>query len=267
MKPEPGTVERWAHDYIQSTDLAEKLVPGPVPPDFQPDWRPLNLSSPGRPASVQVSQKGHKTPGPEALRKPERRAQLLHTFLHHELQAAELMCWALLRFADAPLAFRRGLLGVCRDELKHMGLYAQRIEELGFRYGDFPVNDWFWQRVPAAATPVQFVALLGLGFEGGNLDHTERFAERFERVGDERSAALQRLVGEEEVRHVAFAAHWFKTWTSGLRFDDWIGQLPAPLSPMVMRGTPLNRAARRRAGVPEAFLARLQAWQPVARGS
>ena len=62
--------------------------------------------------------RARKSPGPEAIRVPKRRAELLHTFLHHELQAAELMCWAILAFPETPEAFRLGLLGVARDEIR-----------------------------------------------------------------------------------------------------------------------------------------------------
>ena len=37
---------------------------------------------------------------------------------------------------------------------------------------------------------------------------------------------------------------------------------PPPLSPLLMRGRPLHRDARRRGGQPEAFLDQLDAWQP-----
>jgi hypothetical protein len=36
---------------------------------------------------------------------------------------------------------------------------------------------------------------------------------------------------------------------------------------MLLRGRPLQREARRRAGFPEAFLDQLDAWQPDALGS
>ena len=109
---------------------------------------PRRLSSPGRPAELTVASGSGKTPRTGALRSPERRAQLLHTFLHHELQAAELMCWALLAFAATPRAFRRGLLAICGADIRHMGMYRAYLVELGFDFGSFPVRDWFWERVP-----------------------------------------------------------------------------------------------------------------------
>src|SRR5690606_31833324 len=104
-------------------------------------------------------------------RDPRARARLLHTFWFHELQAAELMCWALLKFPESEPAFREGLLRIWRDEVRHMGLYQAHIESLGFRLGDFEVRDWFWHRVPTCHNPTMFVALLGMGLEAANLEH------------------------------------------------------------------------------------------------
>jgi uncharacterized ferritin-like protein (DUF455 family) len=134
---------------------------------------------------------------------------------------------------------------------------------LGFAVGDFPVRDWFWQRVPAAASPAAFLAVMGLGFEAGNLDHTQRFAQQFRELGDESSASLQELVAEEELPHVAFAAHWFRRFEGELSFARWSQELPAPLSPMVMRGKPLDRIARSAAGMDEQFLDALEQWKPA----
>jgi hypothetical protein len=119
-----------------------------------------------RPASLSAARAKAKTPGPEALRAPERRARIAHTFLHHELQAAELMCWAILAFPRSPEKFRLGLAKIACDEVRHMGMYADYLASLGFAFGDFPVRDWFWERVPSAETPAHFVATMGMGFEG-----------------------------------------------------------------------------------------------------
>jgi uncharacterized ferritin-like protein (DUF455 family) len=263
--PRANTLQRWAYDYVSSDVLAHKLGPEPTPSSALEDlaYPALRIAQPGRPPELRVSQQKIKAPRGGALRDPKKRAALLHTFFHHELQAAELMCWAVLAFPATPAVFKRGLIGICRDEIRHMHLYAAAIRGLGFELGDFSVRDWFWQRTPAAASPAAFLAVMGLGFEAGNLDHTQRFAQQFRALGDESAALLQELVAREEVPHVAFAAHWFRHFEGELSFARWCQQLPAPLSPMVMRGDPLDRAARRDAGMDEQFLEALSQWKPA----
>jgi uncharacterized ferritin-like protein (DUF455 family) len=258
-------VERWAWEYVTTTDLDHKRSPPPPPRELTAGAQPLRLSGPGRPAALRVARRAAKSPGPEALRTPERRAALVHTFLHHELQAAELMCWAILAFPDTPEAFRLGLLGVARDEIRHMALYEEQLAALGHAYGSFPVRDWFWERVPGAGTPLGFVATFGMGLEGANLDHTARFADRFRAIGDEAGAALQERIGAEEVAHVRFALHWFERY-SGVTAPSlarWAEELPPPLSPLLMRGAPIHRRARLDAGFSPAFVDDLSRWSPA----
>jgi uncharacterized ferritin-like protein (DUF455 family) len=222
-----GSLERWANDYVLSTSLAHKLAP-PSPPTLVLDHcAAVRLARPGRPVELRLATEKTKTPRSGALRDPKKRAELLHTFLHHELQAAELMCWAVLAFPETPRAFKRGLIGICSDEIRHMQVYAAHIETLGCKVGDFPVRDWFWSRVPHASSPSAFLAVMGLGFEAGNLDHTQRFAERFRAVGDDAGAKLQELVAHEEISHVAFAAHWFRVFEGELSFERWCDALPS----------------------------------------
>ncbi len=262
--PPRGTVERWAWDHVTTTDLARKLAP-PAPPRL---WEeppvPRRLLLPGRPAELVRAERAPKSGGKEALRSRRRRAQAFHTFLHHELQAAELMAFALLAFPEAPLAFKLGLLRVHHDEVRHMELYAEHLGSLGHRYGDFPVRDWFWERVPRAPTPAHFVAVMGVGFEGGNLDHAARFQDRLLAAGDPGGAALQARVGEEEIMHARFALRWFCRFTGKAEatFEDFAAHLPPPLTPTVMRGRPLARDARIRAGYTESFLDALEVWAP-----
>jgi uncharacterized ferritin-like protein (DUF455 family) len=267
-RPAPETREAWALDYIESTDLEYKFAPPPLPDAWaERAPAPQVVNAPGRPAALVVAPRSAKTPRPGALQRPEARARILHTFLHHELQAAELMAWALLAFPDTPREFRAGLLDICLDEVRHMGFYRAHIETLGHAVGDFDVRDWFWERVPLCRTATEFVAVLGMGFEGGNLEHAQIFATRFRSAGDEDGARLQERVGAEEIAHVRFAVRWFETWTGGQDFKVWLEHLPAPLSPTLMRGDPLRPELRRRAGLDAAFIKELQAWQPLPSGS
>ena len=141
-----------------------------------------------------------------------------------------------------------------------MHLYRTLLRRLHVSFGDFPVRDWFWLRVPTVQKPAEFLAVMGLGLEAGNLDHAARFADKLREVGDEEGAALQEQIGEEEIGHVRFAADWFRRFTGGLDFDEWHRHLPPPLSPRLMRGLPLNRGHRERAGFSAGFLDRLAEW-------
>jgi uncharacterized ferritin-like protein (DUF455 family) len=262
--PERGTFERWAWDYVGARTLGEKLAPRDprATAVWEPQAAPRRVAAPGRPPELRVQARAPKRPGAGALREPAGRARLAHLCLHHELQAAELFAWALLAFPDAPRAFRRGLVSLALEETRHARLYAAHVERLGCAVGDFGVRDWLWQRVSTAATPVAFTALLGLGFEGGNLEHARDFAARFRAAGDEGLARTAELVAREEVRHVRFARRWYARWRGGLEFERWRADLPAPLTPSVLRGHELARDARRAAGLDERFLEALAAWPP-----
>lgn len=259
----PGSVEAWALAYIGSTCLDHKRRPGRPGPAFESGPARRWQGPPGRPAELEVLSRSPKTPRPGSLERPEQRARLLHTFWHHELQAAELFAWAVLAFPGTPEDFRAGLVEILFEELAHMALYERELDRLGFRVGDFPVRDWFWERVPTAATPQAFLALVGLGLEAANLDHGELWAERFEAVGDARAAEVQRRVVREEERHVAFATRWWPRLGEELDFASWSAALPAPLSPLLFRGKPVAREARLRAGFDADFVEALAAWRPV----
>jgi uncharacterized ferritin-like protein (DUF455 family) len=279
--PSPGdhsaaalrTVERWCRDFVQTCDVRAKLDP-PPPPDLDRDasWElapaELRLAAPGRPAAWRVVERAPAAPRPESLADPRQRARLFLIFAHHELQAAELFAWAVLAFPRAPRALRAGFVRFACAELAHRRAYVAHAERLGLADGSLPVRDWFWQRVSACADPAAFVALQGLGLEGANLEHTARYARRFREVGDESGARVLELVEADEVGHVAFAARWFAELTGGpLDYDRWRAALPAPLTPALLQGRPLNREARQRAGLDGAFLARLAAEpDPGAKG-
>lgn len=196
------------------------------------------------------------------------RAHLLHTLAHHELQAAELFAWAILAFPDTPPTFRAGLLRIALEELEHLELYRDQLQRLGRQYPSEPVRDWFWERATACQTPTDFVAFMGLGLEGANLEHSARFAAWFREAGDEAGAAVLDQVERDEIGHVAFARQWFERWTGApLTLERWQAHLPPPLTPAVFRGQPLNREARRRAGLNEAFLDALDAAAPAHRAA
>jgi len=261
------TVESWARAFVLSRDPAEKVAP-PTPPS-EWDLQPIEerLVAPGRPPSWTISNVGSRTPATAALSEPRLAARLLHTFLHHELQAAELMAWALLAFPETPMEFRQGLLRIAEDELRHLRGYAALLSELGFHIGDFPVRDWFWERVPSCATPGQFCALMGMGLEAANLEHAPAFAHKFAAVGAKRVAEYLREVAHDEVQHVRFGVRWFGHFVGPIDFETWRKTLPAPLTPLLMRGKRMDVGVRLDGGRSLRFVEDLRSWTPDAPGS
>ena len=267
------TASAWCRAYICAEGIEEKLAPAPRPAERASESlleTPVRLPGPGRSARLRVIERAEKIPRPGALVEASAVAKLLHVFLHHEIQAAELCAWAYLAFPSSEPEFRAGLLRILDDEVRHAAMYAARVRELGAQYGDFAVRDWFWSRTLGAQTPLQYVALMGLGFEGGNLEHAGRFELLLAKAGDNRSSSMVAQVGKEEVSHVRFAAQWFSQWTTGDRdaspdFERWRAELPPPLTPEVLRGKPLDRERRARAGLSEEFLDSLEEFKDPVR--
>ncbi|WP_437761363.1 hypothetical protein WMF27_05140 [Sorangium sp. So ce281] len=50
-------------------------------------------------------------------------------------------------------------------------------------------------------------------------------------------------------------------------FEAWVRHIPPPLSPLLMRGEPMNRRDRSRSGLSEPFLDALASWTERAPGS
>jgi uncharacterized ferritin-like protein (DUF455 family) len=264
------SLEFWAYSALTEDTLSLRRKLPTVPATTDAPRRAAALAfdaralRPTRPAPLRVIDRAEKLPThPEALRSPRQRAMVLHTFAHHELQALELMCWAILTWPETPAAFRRGLAQIACDESRHMDAYLNRCESLGFSWGFIGVRDWFWQRLAHCESPAHYVATMAIGFEGANLDHTERFATLFSQAGDHESAELIARVGEEELPHVRFGKLWFERFVGRFDAQTWREHLVSPLSPWIMHGPQINREDRHRAGMDDHFIAELAAYTKI----
>lgn len=260
--PPEGTVERWCFDFVLGECATAKL--GAQVPDPNVAWESdppeRRIPRPGRPPAWRIVTRSPPAPRPGALVQEGARAELLHRFVHHELQAAELFAWGALAFSATPHEFRAGLLRLCGEELAHLRLYLDHLRAHGAEFGAYPIRDWFWERVPSCLDAASFVALQGIGLEGANLEHAARHAAQFRAAGDEQGAGILARVEHDEIAHVAFAKTWFERFTAApLTYEAWRAKLPPPLTPSVLQGRPINARARRRAGLDEAFLAALAA--------
>jgi uncharacterized ferritin-like protein (DUF455 family) len=260
--PELAELRAWAWRLLTGTSLADKLTArgtGWVPDGALP-------TSPGRPTGLELRPAGSQAraafPAERELASPEGRGRALHFFANHELMALELMALTLLRFPEAPKAFQAGLAGVMADEQRHLQAYVARMEASGVRFGDLPVNRYFWDALAGAVDPLAMVAGLSLTFESANLDFAAGYAAAFRRVGDEETAAALDGVLADEVRHVRHGLGWLDRWrpAGSTRWQAWLDVLPAPLTPARARGPVLAREARIAAGFDEDQLAQLASW-------
>jgi uncharacterized ferritin-like protein (DUF455 family) len=256
-------LREFATRVLSTPTLEAKLAPPPPGLTDDAPGEPLFWDRPARPPDLVVRTKRTRVPAPKlgTLRDPRKRGRTLHFFANHELQAIELMAFALLAYPRAPRAFRGGVLATLRDEQRHLALYLARMEALGGRFGELPVSDNFWSKARDMATPLHYVAALSLTFEGGNLDRAPFYEEVFRAAGDEESAALMRTIHDDEVEHVRFGVTWLRRLKDPAT-SDWDAferHLVWPLRPSKARGAVVRRASRLAAGLDEDFVARLEA--------
>jgi uncharacterized ferritin-like protein (DUF455 family) len=261
-----GSVEirEFAERVLFSTDLEEKLRAAEGPPtDVQPGT-PLRVAAPGRPANLLFAARRTAPAMPPfgALVDPAKRAVAHHILANHELQALEVMAWVLLAFPEAPAEFRRGMVDVMADEQRHTRMHVERAAMLGLAFGDLPVNSYIWTKSMDFTSVLDYVAGLPLVFEGCNLDHTLEFADAFALAGDERSAALLRVIHRDEIGHVAFGAEWLRRLkpTGQSDWDAFVAHLHWPLRPSKAKGDVFQREPRLAAGLSPEFVERLASY-------
>lgn len=254
-------VRQFAEQVLFAESLADKLS---AAPDAFTDESPgpsVDVTEPVRPANLQFAPRRTAPPMPKpgALREAGKRGIAHHILANHELQALEVMARVALLFPDAPTDFRLGLAVIMQDEQRHTRMHVERGAMLGVRFGDLPVNSYIWQKSLSFESVLDYIATLPLVFEGRNLDHTLEFAAHFEAAGDDRSAALMRVVHRDEIEHVRFGMEWLSRLKSPDQ-SDWEAfsqHLAWPLRPSKARGDMFQHDARRDAGMSDDFIERL----------
>lgn len=250
----------WAWRVLTGATLADKLAPPEPGGEAEPGPFP---EVPGRPLALALPPRGAAPvrapfPAEHTLHEPEARGRALHFFANHELLALELLALALVRFPEAPAAFRRGLVGIAADEQRHLAGYLARMDATGVRFGDLPINRYFWDAL-AGAEPLGLVAGLSLTFEQANLDFAAHYAAAFRRVGDGETAAALDEVLADEIRHVKHGVAWFERWRRpGPWWDAWVDAMPPPLTPARAKGTRFFAGPREAAGLDPDAIVRLQ---------
>jgi hypothetical protein len=246
----------FARTILEGEDLSQKCLGRPVE---WVSWTPFSLPSlPGRRGRIKFSGKQIKFPKPNQLLETQKKAIALHSFANHELLAIEMMAAALLIYphnSDDDIRFKRGILTALKEEQKHLGLYIGRLNELGFEFGDFPLNDFFWRQMEKLKTPSQYLSVMSLTFEAANLDFAQFYSKIFRNLGDEKTAQILDIVLEDEIGHVAFGGHWMRKWRGDkILWDYYQETLPWPLTPARSKGIGFDPEIHKKAMGDEDFI-------------
>ena len=236
---------------------------------FATDWRAGRIarlgqaqppSRPARPARPHL-RAPREVPRRRISHEPAGRIALLHAIAHIELNAIDLAWDIIARFTGEglPRGFHDDWLAVADDEARHHGLLTERLADLGAAYGDMPAHDGLWQAAEDTAHDLLArLSVVPLVLEARGLDVTPGMIAKLQAVGDDESAAILRVIYDDEIGHVAVGKRWFdwlcrqrglapcETWHALVR-RHFKGQLKAPF----------NAEGRDAAGFSAAFYAPL----------
>ncbi|CAM3782399.1 ferritin-like domain-containing protein [Litorimonas haliclonae] len=200
------------------------------------------------------------------LGSPEGRGALLHAIAHIELNAIDLAADMIARFASHPLIypdlqsdFIEDWSQVCAEEAKHFNLLTNRMASLGVAYGDYPAHNGLWDA--AFKTRHDIAARLAIApmvLEARGLDVTPGMIAKLEKVGDEKSVAILKVIYKDEIGHVKIGAKWFQN------IAQLEGESPRPYFHKLVKThfagrlkPPFNVQARTLAGLTEDYYAPL----------
>lgn len=150
-----------------------------------------------------------KHPPKKGLSLAEGKARLLHDLASIELQAMELALRTLGEFPEADPRFREQLKDLTLSEGRHLKLCLKAIEELGFKWGDWPVHLALWNAVSPKDSLLERVFIVHRYLEGSGLDAADTLLRRLYGIGKSLTTEVIQLITDEEVDHVKFGSYWF----------------------------------------------------------
>lgn len=230
----------------------------------QLEWKegdvPENLVMPGRlnrPVLVppdSVSRRGFGT--------ITQRAALIHALAHIELTAVNLAWDCIYRYREMPYEYYQDWVSAAADEAKHFFALRGRLRAMGFDYGDFAAHDELWESaVQTAGDLVDRMGILHRVYEARALDVVPKTLDKFQAIGDSKTADVLATVANDEVRHVGAGTRWFRyrCEQKGTDPDSLFFCLLKKYMNRYPKG-PFNKEARSKAGFSDQELAMLECY-------
>jgi uncharacterized ferritin-like protein (DUF455 family) len=253
-------INDYAKQLLFGDSLADKLMEAPSI-KFSDRFEGLLPNMPARNSQIAFSDEQLKFPRGH-FHLDDKKAIALSSFANHELLAIEMMAAALLVFDhenEEMKRFKHGIIKTIQDEQKHFKLYVTRLNDLGYAFGDFPINDFFWRQMEKIKTPSQYLATMALTFEAANLDFAHFYHKIFLEIDDKKTASILKVVYEDEISHVAFGVQYLDRWRQNKSLWEYYNEcLPWPLSPARSKGKYFVEEARQKAKMDTGFIEKLK---------
>lgn len=241
----------------RTRDTAARWRGGTLMADPPPHWQAV--TEPGRPHPPQLVPA--RALPKRKLTSVQGRAALIHAVAHIEFNAINLAWDAVQRFTAMPAAFRHDWTQVAAEEAEHFLLMRERLQQLGYDYGDFPAHDGLWDMATQTGSDVlERMALVPRVLEARGLDVTPGMIERLRAVDDHETADRLVIILRDEIGHVAIGSHWYQHLCQSRGLDPQTTF--TNLIQRHLRGAircPLNHQARLKAGFAASELDALEA--------
>lgn len=170
-----------------------------------------NLEVPLMPARDLEVRGFRDLPPKEGLSQARGRARLLHDMGSIELQAMELALRNLRDYPDAPESFRQELAALAISEAQHLEMCLNGVEELGFKWGDWPAHLSLWTAVEASDSLIDRVLIVHRYLEGSGLDAGDKLLRRLNGLtSQDVTFPVISRIHREEIDHVDFGSRWYR---------------------------------------------------------
>ena len=147
--------------------------------------------------------------------KPKGLATLIHAIAHIEYSAIDLALDAVYRYPEMPQRFKLDWLEVALDEVRHYRMLEELLNELGFKYGDFPVHcGLFDASMQTADNILERIAIIPRYHEAGGLDVNPQISKKLDNKRKlprvRKLIEKLKIIYDEEIIHVNKGDFWFK---------------------------------------------------------
>ncbi|MBN3859709.1 DUF455 family protein [Neisseriaceae bacterium PsAf] len=190
-------------------------------------------------------------------------AALLHSICHIEFNAINLALDAAYRFRLLPKKFTFDWLKVAFEEVYHFSLMRERLQELGFDYGDFEAHNNLWDMAyKTSYDPLVRMALVPRVLEARGLDVTPAMQKKIAQKKDFKTCEVLEIIYHDEVGHVKIGNYWYQHLANqrGLDAIELFKQLISRYELFICKGY-VNKEARYEAGFSELELNLLEVFE------